>query len=301
MKAGRVEVTHADRVVFPDDGITKGQLVEHYQRVAPFMLPHVKDRPLNLQRYPRGVKGDGFIQQDIAGSSPPDWVDTVQVSKVTDGTVRHAVANRVDALVWLANQNCVTLHAWLSRTGRLDSPDRIVIDLDPSTRGFAPVRDTAYAVRDLLTDLGLVPYALLTGSRGVHVVVPIRPGPGFDTARDFARDVADLVVADDPTHRTLAARKKDRGHRVYLDIMRNAYGQTAVAPYAVRARPGAPVAVPLEWDELAARGMRSDRYRLTTVSRRLARIDDPWADLQRHARSLDAARRRLDRIRTSGD
>jgi bifunctional non-homologous end joining protein LigD len=173
-----------------------------------------------------------------------------------------------------------------------------VLDLDPSTSGFAPVRNTAYAIRDLLGDLGLVSYAQLTGSRGVHVVVPIRAGPDFDAVRGFARDVAELVVAEDPRRRTLAARKADRGRRVYVDVMRNAYGQTAVAPYAVRARPGAPVAVPVEWEELATRGMRADRYHLANLSRRTDHVDDPWAGLARHARGLATARGRLDRIRS---
>lgn len=292
-----VEVTHADRVLFPDDGITKGELVEHYWRVAPVMLPLVRDRPLTVQRYPRGIGAKGFVQQDISGSGPPDWLRTVEVAKESGGTVVHALATTADALAWLANQDCLTLHAWLSRARRLDEPDLMIIDLDPSDGSFATVRDAALAVRDVLADVGLVPYVQLTGSRGVHVVAPLSGTVDFDTVRGFARDVAELVVADDPARRTIAARKASRGNRVYVDVLRNAYAQTAVAPYAVRARPGGPVATPIEWDELTGRGMRADRYTVRSLPRRLAEHDNPWHDLRRHARSLRTARRRLDRLR----
>lgn len=292
-----VEVTHADRVIFPDDGITKGQVVEYYRTVAPVMVPHLRDRPLTLQRFPRGIAAQGFIQQDIADSGAPDWLDRVEVPKESGGTVLHAVANRADALAWLANQNCLTPHAWLARTRQLDRPDLIVFDLDPSDSDFAAVRDTALALRDLLIDLGLAPHVQLTGSRGVHVVAALSGRPDFDEVRAFARDVAELVAADDAAHRTTAARKAKRGDRVYLDIMRNAYAQTTVAPYALRARPGAPVATPIEWDELLMRGMRADRFTLRTLPRRLKDRDDPWRDMRRQARSLAVARRRLDRMR----
>ena len=292
-----VEVTHADRVLFPDDGITKGDVVDYYRRVAPVMVRHLRDRPLTLQRFPRGIGAKGFIQQDIADSGAPDWLDRVEVPKESGRTVVHAVANRADALAWLANQNCLTPHAWLARAARLDRPDLMVIDLDPSDGAFGPVRDTAFALRDLLSDLGLVPHAQLTGSRGVHVVAALSGRPDFDEVRAFARDVAEVAVADDPAHRTIAARKAARGDRVYLDVMRNAYAQTAVAPYAVRAKRGAPVATPVTWDELSSRGIRADRYTVRTLPHRLADRDDPWHDLRRHARSLSVARRRLDRIR----
>lgn len=292
-----VEVTHADRVLFPDDGVTKGDLVEYYRMVAPVMLPLVRDRPLTLQRFPRGIGEKGFIQQDIASSDAPDVVGRIEVPKESGGSVLHAVANRAEALVWLANQGCLTPHVWLSRTRQLDRPDRMIFDLDPSDGAFGPVRDTAFALRDLLTDLGLAPHVALTGSRGVHVLAPISAGSGFDEVRAFARDVAEIIAADDPAHRTTAARKAARGDRVYLDIMRNAYAQTAVAPYAVRARSGAPVATPIEWDELRERGMRADRFTLRTLPRRLAAHEDPWRNIRRHARSLSVPRRRLDRIR----
>jgi bifunctional non-homologous end joining protein LigD len=290
----KVEITHGDRVLFPDDGITKEELVDYYAEMADVMVPHLKGRPLTLWRYPRGIGQHGFVQQDFGGALP-DWMGSAEVTK-QGGTVVHPVADSRDALVWLANQNCITPHTWLSRRDRLDEPDLIVFDMDPSTADFAPVRAAARACADVLTDLGLTSYVKTTGSRGLHVAVPINRGSDFDTVRQFARDVAELVVADDPGHRTVEQRKDKRGDRVYLDIMRNAYAQTAVAPYAVRARRGAPVSTPLEWEELNKRGMRPDRFALRDVPKRIAEQGDPWADMRKHARSLTRPTRRLSKV-----
>jgi len=291
----RVEITHPGKVLFPADGITKVDLIEYYSEVATVMVPHLKRRPLTLQRFPRGIGEHGFIQQDFADSLP-DWMSRAQVAK-KGGTVVHAVVDRREALVWLANQDCITLHVWGSRAGRLDKPDRLVFDLDPSGRDFAVVRATARAVADVLGDLGLASYVKTTGSRGLHVVAPLSGDTDYDTARQFARDVAAVVAADDPAHRTVEISKTKRGTRVYLDVMRNAYGQTAVAPYAVRARPGAPVATPLEWDELDIPGLRPDGFTVRDVPRRVAVQGDPWADIDRHARSLSRPMQRLSRRR----
>jgi len=290
-----VEITHPDRVMFPADGITKADLVEYYTQIGEVMVPHLKHRPLTLWRYPRGIDQKGFVQQDFADSLP-DWMGRAEVDK-DDGTVVHPTADRRDALRWLANQNCVTVHAWLSRRDRLHTPDRIIFDLDPSNSDFAVVKATARSVAAVLDDLGLVTYVQTTGSRGLHVVTPIKEAADFDTVRQFAREVADVVAADDPDHRTVEMRKAKRGDRVYLDVMRNAYAQTAVAPYAVRARRGAPVATPLEWDELGRRGLRADLFTIRDVPERLAQHGDPWADMARRARSLTAPSERLAKIR----
>jgi bifunctional non-homologous end joining protein LigD len=293
--ANKVEVTHPDRVLFGEDGITKGELVDYYAEVAGVMLPHLKGRPLTLWRYPRGIDQQGFVQQDFSGALP-DWMHSAEVAK-RGGTLVHPVADRRDALIWIANQNCITVHSWLSRRDRLDAPDQIIFDLDPSTSEFAAVRAAARACADVLGDLGLAAYLKTTGSRGLHVVVPLSRGPDFDTVRQFARDVAEVVAADDPAHRTVEQRKDKRGDRIYLDVMRNAYAQTAVAPYAVRARRGAPVATPLEWDELDRRGLRSDRFTLRDLPKRIAENGDPWAGLQRRARSLTRPAQRLAKLR----
>jgi bifunctional non-homologous end joining protein LigD len=290
-----VEVSHPDRVMFPADGITKGDIVNYYSQIADVMVPHLKGRPLTLWRYPRGIDQKGFVQQDFA-ESLPEWMAGVEVAK-EGGTVVHPTVDRPEALRWLANQNCLTVHAWLSRRDRLDTPDRVVFDLDPSASDFAVVRATARAFADVLGELGLVTYVQTTGSRGLHVVAPVKGDTDFDTARQFARDVAEVVAADDPAHRTIEMRKANRGDRVYLDVMRNAYAQTAAAPYTVRARRGAPVATPLKWDELDRRGLRADRFTIRDIPKRIAENGDPWADLQRRARSLARPAQRLAKIR----
>ncbi len=295
MPRAEVQITHPDRVVFPADGITKGELVDYYGEVADAMLPHLRGRALSVQRFPRGIGEHGFVQQDFADSLP-DWMGRVEVPK-EGGTVVHPLAERPEALRWLANQNCITLHAWQSRCDRLNNPDRLVFDLDPSDGDFAVVRDTARTVAAVLGDLGLVCYVQTSGSRGLHVVAPVRTDTDFDTARQFTRDVAEVVAADDPAHRTVEARKEKRGGRVYLDIMRNGYAQTAVAAYSVRARAGAPVATPLEWEELDTPGLRADRFTLRDLPKRLAGQGDPWATMSRHARSLSRPGARLAKLR----
>src|SRR2546429_3930634 len=247
VRAGRrtVEITHADRVIFPRPGLTKLDLARHYDRVAPVMLAHVRDRPVAMDVYPEGVSGKGYYVKEIP-THFPDWIARATVPK-RGGEVTHVLANDRATLVYLAGQNVVTLHVWPSRADRPDHPDRLIFDLDPSREPFAEVRAAARALGDLLRDLGLVPFAMTTGSRGLHVVVPLRRREPFDTVRAFAREVAGTLVAGEPTRLTTAHRKADRGNRIFVDVNRNGYAQHAVAAYAVRPLATAPVATPLQW------------------------------------------------------
>jgi bifunctional non-homologous end joining protein LigD len=292
IRAGRrmVEITHADRVMFPEVGLTKLDLSRHYDRVAPVMVPHVRDRPLALDAYPDGVRGGGYYVKQIPAHFP-DWIARATVRK-REGEVTHVLANDRATLVYLAGQNVVTLHVWPSRADRPDHPDRLIFDLDPSRQRFAEVRAAARALGDLLRDLGLTPYAMTTGSRGLHVVVPLRRREPFETVRAFARAVARDFVAGDPKRLTIAQRKAERGNRIFVDVMRNSYAQHAVAAYAVRARPTAPVATPLRWDELEDRRLGPERWTITTIGDRLDSEGDPWRGIARHARGLGGAIRR---------
>ncbi len=279
----RVRITHADRVVFPEANLTKLDLARHYERVAELMLPYVRDRPLALQAFPEGIEGDGFFMKSVPRYFP-SWVKRVTVAK-KGGTITHILAQDAATLVYLSGQNVVTVHTWLSRADKPQQPDRLTLDFDPSGGGFSEVRAAARAAGDRLRDLGLSPYAMTTGSRGVHVVCPLRRGLGFPDVHGFARQLAEQMVADDPRHLTLEWRKADRGTRIYVDVNRIAYAQHAVAPYSVRPRAKAPVAVPLHWEELSDRSLKPDRWTIKNLGPRL-KEGDPWAGMTGHARAL---------------
>jgi bifunctional non-homologous end joining protein LigD len=293
VRVGRrtIRISHPDKVLFPNSGITKGEIVDYYRRVAPVMVPHLRGRPLMLQRLPEGLGGPVFYQKQISGYFP-DWIHRTTVTK-EGGTVTHVVCDDAATLVYLANQGCLTPHTWLSRADDLNRPDRMIIDLDPSTDDVDDVRFAARAAREVMAEAGLEPYLMATGSRGFHVVVPLRRAEAFDEVRSVARGLADALARRAPERLTTAARKADRGNRVYLDVLRNAYAQTAVPPFAIRPREGAPVAVPLDWRELES--ARPDGWTVRTVLDRLNRTADPWRGFARRAGSLEATRRWLQR------
>ena len=294
-----VELSSLDKVLFPDAGVTKGDLVEHYRAVADRMVPHLKGRPVSMQRFPNGIQEEGFFQK-AAPDYFPEWIERVTVRK-EGGTVEHVVCDNAATLVYLANQNCITPHVWLSRADRPDHPDRLIFDLDPPRDDFDAVRFAAHKLRELLGELGLDPFLLATGGRGLHLLVPLDRSSDFDAVRLFARDVADLLAARHDDRLTTEPRKNKRRGRLFLDTLRNAYAQTAVPPYAVRARPGAPVAMPIAWDELSDRGLRASSWNTRNVLPRLAPKNDPWKGMGRRARSLAGPRRKLDRILERGE
>ncbi|MEU2745761.1 non-homologous end-joining DNA ligase [Streptomyces collinus] len=309
VRAGRrtVEVHRPDKVLFPGGGdakeYTKGDLVDYHRAVAPFMLPHLRGRPLMLERHPDGIDGPTFMQKNTPDHYP-EWIPRVEVTK-EGGTVRHAVCDDTATLLYLADQASITLHRWLSRADSVDHPDRLVFDLDPPPvpegpggtprDDFEAVREAARLLGELLDELGLPSALMTTGSRGLHVVVPLNGRHDFDEVRAFARDVAGTLAGAHPDRLTTAARKKERGERLYLDIQRNAYAQTAVAPYTVRPRPGAPVTTPITWDQLDDPELHARRWTIADAVEQ-ARTN-PWSGLLNRGRSLGPARRRLNALR----
>jgi bifunctional non-homologous end joining protein LigD len=280
-----VRLTHPERVLWPSDGLTKQDLYDYFGAVAPAMLPHVRERPVSMQRFRGSVDEGGFFQKDLPRGAP-DWLARVSVPK-RGGSVCHLLANDRPSLLWLAQQGCVTPHVFPRRADRLDRPDRLVIDLDPSTDDFAAVRKAALSCGAALRERGLEPFAMVTGSRGVHVVAPLKRtrdvADVLAWSRGFARDLAD-AAAD---ALTTEFRKEQRGDRIYVDVERNGPAQMVVPPYAPRPRAGAPVATPLRWDELEDRGLRPDGWTLRTVLGRLDALGgDPWADIGKAARPL---------------
>ena len=282
----RLELSHTDKVLFPDDGITKGDLIDYYKEMAPHMLPHLAGRPVSMQRFPDGIGKQGFYQKKLGGHFP-DWISraTVEV-KEQDRKQEQVVADSAADLVYLANQACITIHPWLSREKHIEKPDRIIFDLDPPGKDFGPVKRAARKIEEALREAGLVPFVMTTGSKGLHVTAPIKPEKDFDEVREFASSLAERLAKDNSDEFTVETLKKERKGRVFLDYLRNAYGQTGVAPYSVRPLPGAPVAAPLDWDELSSSGLHPRKYHIGNIKRRLSQKEDPWKDMERHKRSI---------------
>jgi bifunctional non-homologous end joining protein LigD len=296
VRAGRrsVKISRPAKVLFPDDDVTKLDLADYYAAVGKVMLPYVRGRPVAMERYPDGLKGQRFFQKKVSGSVP-GWVGTATVRKER-GRLTQIVCDNVATLVYLADQACVTPHVWLSRIDRPDNPDQMIFDLDPPEGRFAQARGAALALRALLTDLKLPSVAKTTGGKGIHVMVPLDRKAEFDDVRRFARGVAGLLAARDPNGLTTEQRKGKRGDRLFVDVMRNAYAQHAAAPYSVRARAGAPVATPLHWNEVEDSRLRAERFSIRSVRARVERDGDPWGTLR--GRSLKGPGRLLDEIRS---
>jgi bifunctional non-homologous end joining protein LigD len=280
-----VKISNPDKVLFPDDGITKAELVEHYARVAGFMVGHCKDRPMNLWRWNKGISQDVVVQQSLPKGAP-DWVARCEVPRRKGGDIVHGMINDADTLRWLAQQNCITPHIWNARCDLRDKPDRIVFDLDPSSEDdFDHIREGALVTAEILRDLGLVPFAKVSGSRGIHIIAPLKRTRTADEVRARAGEIAERIAAERPDTLTTFWRKDKREGRILVDVARNTYGQTIVAPYAIRALPGAPVAMPVSWDEVADASLRPRQFKLRELETRLA-DGDPWADMPSSAQAL---------------
>jgi bifunctional non-homologous end joining protein LigD len=289
-----VKISNARKVLFPDDGITKEDLARYYAAAAGRMLPWLRDRPVTMMRYPDGLAGQRIVQKNVPAYFP-DWIRRVRVPKEGGGVVRHAVCAQPADLVYLASQACIEVHAFTSRADQLEAPDQVVFDFDPPDGAhFEQVRRTALWARELLDgELGLTSYVRTTGGRGLHVHVALDGRAGFDQVRDFAHQAGVLLASRHPDVITIEQRKDKRGDRVYVDIMRNAYAQLVVALYAVRARPGAPVATPLSWAEVEDAGLEPGQFTISSVRSRLQSADDPWDGFAGTAHSLVRPAERL--------
>jgi bifunctional non-homologous end joining protein LigD len=284
-------ITHPEKVLFPDEGITKGELAAYYDGIAPVMLPHIRGRPITMERYPAGIGRKGFLQKNVSKGFPA-WLERIEAPK-KDGTVHYPVVSERRSLLWLANQNTITPHVWTSRAPNLYRPDICVFDLDPSEESPNVLRAAALALRDLLAGLGLPCWVKTSGSKGFHIVVPIDGRAGFGDVARFAHAVGSRLVERDPQHLTQEFSKADRGGRILVDTGRNGYGATFAAVYAVRARPGAPVSAPCTWNELERGEVSPRSFTLRTMQKRIAEVGDLWADMRRRRRSLKRPMQRL--------
>jgi bifunctional non-homologous end joining protein LigD len=287
-------ITHPEKVLFPDDGITKAELASYYETIAPIMLPYMRRRPVTMERYPAGIGEEGFFQKDVSKGFP-EWLERVEVPK-KDGTVHHPLVADTRSLVWLANQNCITPHVWTSRAPNLYQPDICVFDLDPSEDEPEILRAAALGLRDLLDELGLPSWVKTSGSKGFHIVVPLDGTAGFGEISGFAHSVGRTLVLRYPEHLTQEFSKADRGGRILIDTGRNGYSATFAAAYAVRPKPGAPVSAPCTWEELERNEVAPRTFTLRTMSRRIADVGDLWSDMPRRGRSLRHSMEQLRRM-----
>lgn len=288
LKFGRyiVETSSEDKIYFPPD-ITKGDLVNYYKEISPMMVPYLKNRCLMMHRFPDGINGESFYQKN-ASEYFPDWIEQKNVPIKGGGQTNFVVCQNAATLVYIANQACITPHIWLSRIDKIQYPDKLIFDLDPyhKSHDFKPVVEAALLIKELLEHFKLKVYIMTTGSHGMHVVVPLDRSLDFKKVRTFAQDCAKFLINLYPDKLTLEVRKNKRGKRIFIDTLRNQFGATAVAPYAVRAHPGAPVATPLYWEELKDKDLTSQKYTIFTVSKKLKKLKDPWKDFNKSSKSL---------------
>ena len=284
-------ITHPEKVLFPDDGITKGELAAYHEMIAPVLLPHLAGRPVTMERFPAGIGQPGFWQKDVSRGFP-EWLERTEV-RHKGRSAFYPIVRDLRSLLWLANQNCITPHVWPSRLPDLLQPDLCVFDLDPSREEPEVMRRVVLALRDLLAELGLASWVKTSGSKGFHVVVPLDGRAPFGEVGRFADRVGTVLVARDPEHLTQEFAKADRGGRILVDTGRNGYGATFAAAYAVRARPGAPVSAPCTWAEVARGEAQPRTFGLRTMASRVAQAGDPWADLWSRPQSLAEAGEKL--------
>ena len=278
-------ITHPEKILFPDDGITKGELASYYEMIAPVMLPHLRRRPITMERFHRGIGAPGFFQKDVVKGFP-EWLERVEVPK-HGGTVHHPIANDKRSLLWLANQNSITIHVWPSRAPNLYYPDVCIFDLDPANEDdLDTLRAAALQVRELLDDLGLPSWIKTSGSKGFHIAVPLNGKSDFGEVARFAHTVGRVLVNRDPEHLTQEFHKVDRGGRILVDTGRNGYSATYAATYTVRARPGAPVSAPCTWEEVERGDVGPKTFTLRTMAQRIADAGDLWSDMLKKKQSL---------------
>jgi bifunctional non-homologous end joining protein LigD len=270
-------ITHPEKVLFPDDGITKGELAAYYEAIAPVMLPHISGRPVTMERFHRGIGAPGFFQKNVVKGFP-EWLERVEVQK-NDGSVHHPVVRDTRSLLWLANQNSITPHVWASRAPDIMKPDICVFDLDPADDDQRRLRSAALLLRDFLAELGLSSWVKTSGSKGFHIGVPLDGAANYGTVASFAHRVGELLVRRDPENLTREFHKVNRAGRILVDTGRNEYSATFAAAYAVRAKPGAPVSAPCTWTEIERAEVAPRTFTLRNMPARVADVGDLWIDL----------------------
>ena len=282
-----IAISHPEKVMFPESGITKGELASYYQLVAPVMLPHIAGRPVTMERFHRGIGEKGFFQKNL-GPAAPAWLERVAVPK-SDGVVNYAVVRDARGIMWMANQNSITPHVWTSRVPKLLYPDLCVFDLDPLVDDADALRSATLLLRDTLAELGVASWVKTSGSKGFHVVFALDEKSDSGQVARFAHAVGRELVRRAPDRLTQEFYKADRGGKILVDTGRNDFGATFAATYAVRPKPGAPISAPCTWDELESGEVGPQSITLRTMPERLAAHGDLWVNLFGVRHALPAA------------
>lgn len=291
-----INVSKADKIIFPVTMITKWDLIQYYSKISPYMLSYMKNRPLALQRFPEGIQKEGFYQKN-ASDYYPDWIKTFRVKK-EGGWVDHVLCNDKETLIYLVNQGVITFHLWLSTTDKLRFPDKLVFDLDPTEEDFDKVIKGAQVLKRVLeNDLGFKTYVMTTGSKGLHIIAPLIPNQDYDEVHDFAKKVANYIVIKHPSEFTVTIKKDQRKGRLFIDYLRNSYAQLVVAPFSVRALEGAPVATPISWQELKEGKISTSKaFNIHSVFKRLEQKDHPWKGFNTHTKSINDPKSKLEAL-----
>ncbi|MFC4634605.1 non-homologous end-joining DNA ligase [Dokdonia ponticola] len=294
MKANlsKINITHRNKVLFPESGITKNDLILYYDRIANHILPYLKNRPLTMQRFPEGIHKKGFFQKHIPNYFP-DWITTTRIKKI-GGWVEHVVCNSKETLLYLVEQDVITFHIPLSTVDYIELPDKLVFDLDPPKGNFKLAIKAARTLQNLLeNELDFKTFVMTSGSKGLHVVAPLSQKDNFDEVHDFAKNIAQYICDKYPNDFTTAIRKNKREGKLYIDFLRNSYAQTSVSPFSVRAIENAPVATPIYWSELNDKSLNPQLHTIKNIFNRLEITDNPWKGFDINAISINDTKEKL--------
>ncbi|MFW6318995.1 MAG: non-homologous end-joining DNA ligase [Bacillota bacterium] len=275
-----LDISHPNKTYFPDDEITKETLLEYYIKVSDYLLPHSKSRPITIERYPTGIDESGFIQQNVKKDEPH-----ITVRQKSGDKVMHPKVESKNNLLYYINLGTITFHHYLSTKATINKPDIMLFDLDPSKKDLEALHTVAKAIKNELKDKGLTCFIMTSGSKGYHIIIPIKPKHDFDYVREYAKRIAESVVEKYPDLATIEMQKNNREGKIFIDYLRNAFGQTTVVPYAVRTKKGAPVATPITWDELTS-SMHPQKYTIQNIFKRLGKKEDPFKNLYKKRQSL---------------
>lgn len=278
-----MKFSHLEKIWFPQTKITKQNIIDYYDAVSKYFLKHIKNHLIVLQRFPDGIDRDSFYQKQISDYFPA-FIKNKTINLKADGKQTLTIIDSKQSLQYLVNQATIVFHSWLSSTTTINNPDKIVFDLDPSTNDLKDLRFGAKQLQKILTAHNLKPFIMTTGSRGYHIVVPIIPDHTFEIVHEFAKEIAKQLEIKYPDRFTITPTKFKRNEKVFVDYLRNSYGQTSVAPYSVRALEGAPIATPINWSELSK--THPQKYNINNIFKRLSTKGDAWKDFNKNARQL---------------